>query len=355
MFTLKQSVIEFLNQANRQYNDEEIGSVRSLLFNRSKHSATSSCSSKTKLIEAKAKAAALEVKAVFLKERQALRMATEELELRQEIAQAKVEERLYEQFELEQNIDGMNDYLEKMKGQSTSTPISSQAISSSQATLPVASASDVISKDQQGPAVVNSVRTVPKVTPSITPISSSPAFTTFGMNPSAQPFIPGNFAKTEEPAVPVVSKHLYNPSVSPNLSRRNLSSGVNESTYQEFLNVQKKQRELSEMIVAQQARSELPSHKPPTFSGDVMAYPAFITAFETLIESKVENSMERLYYLDQYMNGKAKELIKGCLQRKDGNSYQEARRLTEEAFWRSLQNCKCIPFQNIELAFGKTK
>ena len=251
VFTLKQSVIEFLNQANRQYNDEEIGSVRSRLSNRSKHSATSSCSSKTKLIEAKAKATALEVKAVFLKERQALRMATEELELRQEIAQAKVEERLYEQFELEQNIDGMNDCLEKMKGQSTSTPISSQAISSSQATLPVASASDVISKDQPGPAVVNSVSTVPKVTPSITPLSSSPAFITFGMNPSAQPFIPGNFAKTEEPAVPVVSKHLYNPSVSPNLSRRNLSSGVNESTYQEFLNVQKKQTELSEMIVAQ--------------------------------------------------------------------------------------------------------
>ena len=333
VFTLKQSVIEVLNQAKRQYNDEEISSVRSRLSSRSKRSATSSCSSKTKLMEAKAKATALEVKAVFLKERQALRMATEELELRQEIAQAKVEEKVYEQFELEQNIDGMNDYLERMKEQSTSTPISSQAISSSQATLPVASASNIISKLQQGTAVVNSVSTVPKVTPSITPISSSPAFTTFGMNPSAQPFIPGNlFAKTEESAVPVVSKDIYNPSESPIFSRRNLSSGVNESTCQEFLNVQKKQTELSEMIVAQQARSELSSHKPSTFSGDVMAYPAFITAFETLIESKVENSVERLYYLDQYTSGKAKELIKGCLQRKDENSYQEATRLLKKHF-----------------------
>ena len=108
VFTLKQSVIEFLNQAKRQYNDEEISSVRSRLPSRSKRSATSSCSSKTKLMEAKAKAAALEVKAVFLKERQALRMATEELELRQEIAQAKVEETFYEQFELEQNIYGIS-------------------------------------------------------------------------------------------------------------------------------------------------------------------------------------------------------------------------------------------------------
>ena len=120
VFILKQSIIEFLNQAKKQHNDDEISSVRSRLSGRSKHSATSSCSSKTKLMEAKAKAAALEVKAAFLKERQALRMATEELELRQEISQAKVEEKVYEQFEMEQNIDDMNNYLEKMKVQSTS-------------------------------------------------------------------------------------------------------------------------------------------------------------------------------------------------------------------------------------------
>ena len=67
--------------------------------------------------------------------------------------------------------------------------------------------------------------------------------------------------------------------------------------------------------------------------------------------------MERLYYLDQYTSGKAKKLIKGYLQMKDGDSYQEATRLlaAEEAFRRSLQNCKCIPLQNIELAFIETK
>jgi len=89
-----QSVIEFLNQAKKQHNDDDISSVRSRLSSRYKRSATSLCSSKTKLMEAKARAAALEVKAVFLKERQALRMASKELELRQENAQAKVEEKL---------------------------------------------------------------------------------------------------------------------------------------------------------------------------------------------------------------------------------------------------------------------
>ena len=42
----------------------------------------------------------------------------------------------------------------------------------------------------------------------------------------------------------------------------------------------------------------------------------FITAFETLIESTVDDCSEHLYFLDQYTSRKVKELIKGCLQMK---------------------------------------
>ncbi|XP_015763909.1 PREDICTED: uncharacterized protein LOC107342913 [Acropora digitifera] len=63
-----------------------------------------------------------------------------------------------------------------------------------------------------------------------------------------------------------------------------------------------------------------------------MSYPALIAAFETLIESKVDNSSELLYFLDQYTSGRAKELIKGCLQMKSGDSYKEARRLLKKHF-----------------------
>ena len=83
------------------------------------------------------------------------------------------------------------------------------------------------------------------------------------------------------------------------------------------------------MIATQQAKSFLPSHQPPTFAGDVMS---FIATFETLIESKVDNSSELLYFLNQYISGKAKELIRGCLQMKSGDSYKEARRLLKKHF-----------------------
>ena len=82
----------------------------------------SSSSTKLRLIEAKARSAALEVEARFLKEKQALRIASEELELRQKIAEAKAEERTYEEFNEEQNLDGTNDYLEDVKDKLISTP-----------------------------------------------------------------------------------------------------------------------------------------------------------------------------------------------------------------------------------------
>ena len=85
-------------------------------------------------------------------------------------------------------------------------------------------------------------------------------------------------------------------------------------------------------MVSQQARSLLPSSEPPVFYGDAMEFPAFMTAFESLIESKVEDSCERLYFLGQYTSGKAKEVINGCLQRKSEGSYKEARGLLKRQF-----------------------
>ena len=110
------------------------------------------------------------------------------------------------------------------------------------------------------------------------------------------------------------------------------SLSVKDNTFQDIVEIQRKQTELSQTIVNQQARSLLPSNEPPMFYGDAMEYPLFMTAFESLIESKVEDSNERLYFLGQYTSGKAKEIINGCLQRKMEGSYEEAKRLLRRQF-----------------------
>ena len=101
VFKFKQSVCNYLSQAKGQL--AELNSVVSNRTHRSRKSNHSRCSnvstsSKSKLIEAKTRVATLEVEAAFLKEKQAIKMAEEELELKKSIAKAKREEMIYEQM-----------------------------------------------------------------------------------------------------------------------------------------------------------------------------------------------------------------------------------------------------------------
>ena len=309
----KQRINDYLHDAKKLRSGlHDTNSVKSKSSRHSRGSHSSSSSTKLRLIEAKARAAALEVEARFLKEKQALRMASEELELRQKIAEAKAEERTYEEFDEEQNIDGMNNYLEGVKAKLTATPFLSEAKPNDHTTLRV--------------PFGRTVATTPPVT--------APTFvTTAGVNPAARPFVSRNPPIKEEYGTPIDTKlsHIKGEECVHKFDS-DPSGGESAKPDQSYLNIHRKQTELTQMIATQQARSLLPSHEPPTFSGDVMSYPAFIAAFETLIESKVDNSSELLYFLDQYTSGKAKELIKGCLQMKSEDSYKEARQLLKKHF-----------------------
>lgn len=105
-----------------------------------------------------------------------------------------------------------------------------------------------------------------------------------------------------------------------------------DTTLQHIVDIQRKQTELSQTIVTQQARSLLLSSEPPIFYGDAMEFPSFITAFESLIDAKVDDYCERWYFLGQYTSGKAKEVIHSCLQRKSKGCYEEAKGLLKRKF-----------------------
>ena len=91
VFKFKQSVCEYLSKV-KELQCAELSSAASNKYHRSrksKHSGRSnlsSLSSHSKLIKAKSKVAALEVEATFLKEKQALKMTEEQLELRKGLA-----------------------------------------------------------------------------------------------------------------------------------------------------------------------------------------------------------------------------------------------------------------------------
>ena len=103
-------------------------------------------------------------------------------------------------------------------------------------------------------------------------------------------------------------------------------------TLRELINLQTKQAELSSLLVQQQKRNSLPAKEPPVFSGNSFDYPAFITAFDSIISENVQSNKDRLYFLDKYTVGKANEIVRGFLAVNSEDAYTEARKLLDQRF-----------------------
>ena len=99
VFTFKQSIVDYLHQAKEYLNEEFSRSSLKTKYSHSRRSYPSGSFNRSQLIQAKGKTALLQAKAASLKESQAIKMAAEELELKRMVAQAKAEEKVYEQFE----------------------------------------------------------------------------------------------------------------------------------------------------------------------------------------------------------------------------------------------------------------
>jgi len=56
-----------------------------------------------------------------------------------------------------------------------------------------------------------------------------------------------------------------------------------------------------------------------------MEFKTFLMAFDARVQSRVINSADRLYYLDQHLVGEPKELVSGCLHIEPDEGYKEAR------------------------------
>ena len=76
----------------------------------------------------------------------------------------------------------------------------------------------------------------------------------------------------------------------------------------------------------------LPEPEVQKFKGDPMEFKTFLMAFDARVQSRVTNSADRLYYLDQHLVGEPKELISGCLHIEPDEGYKEARRLLQKEY-----------------------
>ena len=92
----------------------------------------------------------------------------------------------------------------------------------------------------------------------------------------------------------------------------------------EFL---QKQNRLTELLAEQQQQSLLPLLTLTKLTGDPLEYSTFTRSFESQVEAEVSPNDVRLQYLEQYLQGEQKELIKGCLHLDRNSGYLDAKKL----------------------------
>ena len=97
-----------------------------------------------------------------------------------------------------------------------------------------------------------------------------------------------------------------------------------------LINLQAQQTELSSLLINQQKTFHVPIKEPPTFSGDSFEYPAFVTAFDSIIAANVSAEKDKLFFLEKYMCRKANEAIKGFLATNSDTAYTKAQKLLDQ-------------------------
>ena len=96
---------------------------------------------------------------------------------------------------------------------------------------------------------------------------------------------------------------------------------------------QQSSHDVNSAILALLQQQSLPRTEVLTFDGDPQKYHAFCTSFADNIELLVDDPRQRLTYLIQYCEGKAKDAIKNCVVGGDyDKGYQRACQLLKERF-----------------------
>lgn len=89
---------------------------------------------------------------------------------------------------------------------------------------------------------------------------------------------------------------------------------------------------ITEMMINQKNRTQLPAIEVPVFKGNQLIYRSFIRAFEQAIERRTDNEQDRLYYLQQYTAGEPQELVRSCEHMPPDQGFKEAKQLLQKQY-----------------------
>jgi len=242
-------------------------------------------------VKEKAKAAELMAKVAVLEQRQELEKKAERLRLEKQLAVAQVHERVF--AEIEKGIKEDLSHQPEMPTETSRVP----GISLSGPSFPP----------------VSSAYTVPRTTSNtVTNVNF-----TAGFHDDA--------SVTQTPPKPTRHPKKSNP-LTPEFHVADTQPNT------QFCDVLQKQNRLTELLAEQQQQSLLPSLTLTKLTSNPLEYSTFTRSFESQVEGRVSANDVHLQYLEQYLQGEPKELIKGCLHLDSNSGYTEAKKLLKEKY-----------------------
>ena len=249
--------------------------------------ASSGRSTASARLKEEAKRAALEAKAASLKQKQALALKEaqiqtekEELEIQMALAEVNAKIKIYEGFDAEEKGDAMNEYA---AGTHTPYPSIKKESFRREAQLPDTS------------------------------------LKTSGAIPKSSGAIP-KLLKVEDIGV------------TPREASQNRSDSATD-----MCKVLQQQAGITEMLVKHQLLARLPQRDVPVFCGDPLDFRSFLKAFEHTVDSKADNSADKMYFLEQYTRGEPRDLVKSCQHMPPDRGYVTAMHLLEDRYGNKLK------------------
>ncbi len=133
----------------------------------------------------------------------------------------------------------------------------------------------------------------------------------------------------------VVSHVQSNPRTA--TSSSSLKSETSDDSHEVLGLMVQKQKEITDLMIRQQNLSLLPKREVPVFDGDPLSYQSFIHAFKYLIEDKTNSHQDRIYFLEQFTAGQARDLVRSCLHMDPRRGYTEAQQLLKKHFGNEMK------------------
>lgn len=78
-----------------------------------------------------------------------------------------------------------------------------------------------------------------------------------------------------------------------------------------------------EMCVKHQQSARLPQRDVPVFCGDPPAFRSFMKAFEHVMDTKTDNNVDKVFFLEQFKRGEPCYLLKSCGFKHPGRGFRQ--------------------------------